>query len=242
MGVPARYLKVFFTLVELLVVIAVIAILAGLILAALHRVRAKAKQTQCVNNLKQIALGIIYYKNDNVNKDVGFVSLLYPDSIKNSEIYRCPLDANPSDTPDNAWLARIDNQHNTTYDRIGTTGLHVNPNTDVGHVSYYYEFSDTECTTWSVAGLDTPYSWAQVKTAQLEEGDGELLPDGTKPHPIGVGYDQTWFPVIRCFWHLRNLKKYSATSLIPNEEEAVINAGFAGNVFMSKAKWELGVW
>lgn len=53
-----------FTLVELLVVIAVIGILAGLLLPALSTAKGNARKTTCANNLKQIDTAIRLYADD----------------------------------------------------------------------------------------------------------------------------------------------------------------------------------
>src|SRR5216684_865699 len=64
---PRRVFLSAFTLVELLIVIGIIGLLAGLLLPALSRAKESGRSTACLSNLHQIGIALQLYVQDNQN-------------------------------------------------------------------------------------------------------------------------------------------------------------------------------
>ena len=102
---PKTTLRRFFTLVELLFVIGIIAILSAILLPALAQTRQVARETSCLSNLKQIGLGMQNYLIDydgymlpntlshacgGSTDLVNFMVYLYNHDIKSEDVFECP--------------------------------------------------------------------------------------------------------------------------------------------------------
>src|SRR5689334_22598410 len=68
MRTQSRRRRSAFTLIELLVVIAVVGFLSSLLLPSLARSKEKSRVTQCLNNLRQMGLGIALYAGDHSDR------------------------------------------------------------------------------------------------------------------------------------------------------------------------------
>lgn len=99
---PYRNQRAAFTLVQILIVIAILVSLAALLFPVFSRVREKGRQMACQQNLRQIHLGVQLYVQD---QDGHFPRLGTWDSdlasyIKDPAVFLCPTQTHPHSNTD----------------------------------------------------------------------------------------------------------------------------------------------
>lgn len=110
-----------FTLVELLVVVAIIGILAGLLLPAVSKSKERGRQLRCISNAKQVVAGVYLYATDQRNRmrlptpPAGAQPMMYVGGatgsgpaadtrplygyLKDPDVFECPSDRGCNDWP-----------------------------------------------------------------------------------------------------------------------------------------------
>jgi type II secretory pathway pseudopilin PulG len=99
-----------FTVVELLVVIAVIVVLAGLIFPTFAAARKQARVASCTSQLRQIGAALAMYRQD-YGTDPVWLSDVHPAYDRDARIYICPEDGNGAHIDPDGHLDRYRDPH-----------------------------------------------------------------------------------------------------------------------------------
>jgi len=95
-------LRAAFTLIELLIVIAIIAILAALLFPALAKAKRRAKGVVDVSNMHQIFTSLTLYEGDNAERDPRYLTDVRT-YLKSDQVLASPLDTFRLPEPNNTW-------------------------------------------------------------------------------------------------------------------------------------------
>ena len=180
-----------FTLIELLVVIAIIAILAAILFPVFAKAREKARQSSCLNNMKQIGLACMQYAQDYDERYPagdsvawgdfvypnyprgGYVDAIYP-YVKNVQVFMCPSDS----TRDCLANANVGGAHQ--FNSSVLPGSY--PNQELSYMYNYYltpnaaSFYQYPAETAMVTeGIQRPYVYVNAATGMLDGTNARMI-------------------------------------------------------------------
>ncbi len=133
-----------FTLIELLVVIGIIAILAAMLMPALGKAREKARQAECVNNVKQLNTAFMMYMSDNKGFFPFYTDGGWGARAEGGWVY---YEGFPVPTSGN-----FDVKRGTLYSYVGNVRVYMCPNDHTGSFCSYGANSDTQGASISMIG------------------------------------------------------------------------------------------
>lgn len=207
-----------FTLTELLIVVAIIAILAGLLMPALTLIKTQANTVKCSSNMRQIAMAIEVYRQNADNTFVGNFNQLVTQYALPPKVLLCPLDPTHGTDPNMGRAPANDNTHWGDYTRLyfNQIGTLANP-AQPGPTSYDYECSGWLANPYNISAnplvlsgdvsffyADLPttqqpdpatVSWADCK--QHEQALGNCDANGV----LGQPFPPSAVPILRCYHH-----------------------------------------
>ncbi len=211
------------TLVEMLVVIAVIAALSALLIPSVIGARREALVAECMGQLRQIGSAIQMYES-NLERLPNWLSDLYPGYLENVQIFRCPADISGQvgGVLGGSRPVAAGEQYEETDDpQIGI---------EIPEVSYLYQFNPLACSWWPTTDPDAAeigyprgnypddggnqdrvVSWYEVRQyvdkrglQRLGDSGGDIDEAGDFDAGSAYGID---VPLASCFWHIGNFAR-----------------------------------